>query len=266
MLEAFSYAFMQRALVAGAIVAVIAPLLGSFLMVRRFSLIADTLSHASLAGVAIGALLGLQPVLAAALVAGIVALSLEWLRASGRFPGDALLAMFLSGSLALAVVVMSATGNYNAGLLGYLFGSITTISSTDLWTTGALGVVVFAVVVVFYRRLFLMAFDEDVAKAAGLNVRGINMLMAVLTAATVSVSMRVVGVLLIGALMVIPMLAAIQLGRGFRATMMIAVAVSVVSVAVGLFASYALDIAAGGAIVLCSVAFFVMFAIMRRVL
>ena len=111
-----------------------------------------------------------------------------------------------------------------------------------------------------------MAFDEDVAKAAGLNVRGINMLMAVLTAATVSVSMRVVGVLLIGALMVIPMLAAIQLGRGFRATMMIAVAVSVVSVAVGLFASYALDIAAGGAIVLCSVVVFMVFALARRAL
>lgn len=264
MLEVFSYAFMQRALAAGVIVATVAPLLGSFLMVRRFSLIADTLSHASLAGVAIGALLGLQPVLAAAVVSAVVAVALEWLRSTGRFPGDALLAMFLSASLALAVVIMSATGSYNAGLLGYLFGSVTTISVTDLWAIGVLGLAVLAVIVVFYRRLFLMAFDEDVAKAAGLKVSATNLLMAVLTAATVSVAMRVVGVLLIGALMVIPVLAALQLGRGFRVTTAFAVVCSIVSVVVGLMASYSLDIAAGGAIVLTSVGLFIILALVRR--
>lgn len=265
MIELLSYSFLQRALIAGVIVGVIAPLLGSFLMVRRYSLIADTLAHASLAGVAMGAVFGLQPVFAAALVAALVAVGIEWLRSSGRLPGDALLATFLTGSLALAIVIMSATGKYNASLLAYLFGSITTVTASELWIMGAIGLLVIALVTVFYRRLFLLAFDEDVARAMGLNVRLLNLGLAVLTAVTVAVSMRVVGVLLIGALMVVPVLTALQLSRGFRSTMLIAVICSLLSVVAGLSFALVFDLAAGATIVLTAVGLFILSLGLRRV-
>lgn len=257
MLELLSYAFLQRALIAGVIVGIIAPLLGSFLMVRRYSLIADTLSHASLAGVAIGAVLGLEPVLAAAAVAVLVAVGIEFLRSTGKLPGDALLATFLTGSLALAVVIMSATGTYNASLLAYLFGSITTVGIDELWTVAAIGIVVVIAIALCYRRLFLLAFDEDVAKAAGINVRALNLGLAALTAVTVAVSMRVVGVLLIGALMVVPVLTALQFRRSFKLTMLLAVICSVLSVIFGLYFALLFNLAAGGTIVLTAVALFI---------
>ncbi|MCR4312229.1 MAG: metal ABC transporter permease, partial [Candidatus Uhrbacteria bacterium] len=264
MLELFSYAFLQRALLAGIIVGIIAPLLGSFLMVRRYSLIADTLAHASLAGVAIGAVLGVQPVIAAACVAALVALGIEWLRSSGRLPGDALLATFLTGSLALAVVIMSATGTYNAGLLAYLFGSITTVGVAELQMIAVIGALVVLTITLCYRRLFLLAFDEEVAQAMGLNVRLLNLGLAALTAVTVAVAMRVVGVLLIGALMVVPVLTALQFARGFRGTMLIAVVCSVIAVVSGLWFSLLFDLATGGTIVLTSVFMFMVSLALRR--
>ncbi len=263
MLELFEYAFLQRALMAGLMVGMIAPLLGSFLMVRRYSLIADTLAHASLAGVAIGSVLGIAPVLAAAVVAALVAIGIEWLRLSGRLPGDALLAMFLTGSLSLAVVIMSATGKYNASLLAYLFGSITTVTTGELWMMAGISLLVVGTVVMCYRRLFLLAFDEDVARAAGLNVRLLNLGLAALTAVTVAVAMRVVGVLLIGALMIVPVLTALQLSRGFRSTMIIAVICSLVAVLLGLWVSLIFDLAAGATIVLVSVGMFILATILK---
>lgn len=253
----FAYDFLTRALVGGILVAIVAPVLGIFLTVRRYSLIADTLSHASLAGVAIGVLLGWNPVASALIVAVIVAIGIERLRLSGKFSGESILALFLSGSLAFAVVAMSAAKAFNGGMLAYLFGSITTVSAQDLWIIGGLVVVTLCVVAFRYSEFFLLSFDEDIARANGLPVTMDSLLLAILTAATVAVSMRVVGILLIGALMVIPVLAATQFQRGFKETMAIAVLLSIISVLVGLGVSYAFDLATGGTIVLCLIAIFV---------
>lgn len=257
-MDFFAYDFLTRALIAGIIVGIVAPMLGIFLTVRRYALIADTLSHASLAGVALGVLLGINPLLTAIVVSVMIAVGIERLRLSGKFGGEAVLALFLSGSLAFAVVGMSAVGKFNGGVLAYLFGSITTVSVSDLWIIGALGATVVVTVFVSYRKLFLLSFDEDIAKASGMNVTAYSLMLAVLTAGMVAVSMRVVGVLLVGALMVVPVLAATQWNKGFKETMGIAVGISLLSVLFGLFLSYSYNLATGGTIVLCTVALFIM--------
>ncbi len=256
-MDFFAYDFLTRALIAGIIVGIVAPMLGIFLTVRRYALIADTLSHASLAGVALGILLGINPLFTAVVVAILIAVGIEKLRLSGKFGGEAVLALFLSGSLAFAVVGMSAAGKFNGGVLAYLFGSITTVSVSDLWIIGILGSVAVFTVLVSYRKLFLLSFDEDIAKASGMNVTAYSLMLAVLTAGMVAVSMRVVGVLLVGALMVVPVLAATQWNKGFKETMGISVGISLLSVLFGLFLSYSYNLATGGTIVLCAVALFI---------
>lgn len=260
----FAYDFLTRALIAGLLVAIVAPVLGMFLTVRRYSLIADTLSHASLAGVGVGMLLGINPVWTAIGVAVLVAIGIERLRSNGSLSGESVLALFLSGSLAFAVVAMSAAKTFNGGVLSYLFGSITTVSPQDLWIIGGLTVITLGIIAKLFRSLFLMSFDEDIARANGLPVTAHSLLLAILTAATVAVSMRVVGILLIGALMIIPVLAATQWKRGFVATMLVAVVISILSVLSGLAISYSLDLATGGTIVLCAVGAFIISLVGKR--
>lgn len=263
LLDFFTYDFLTRALIAGLIIGIVAPILGTFLTVRRYSLIADTLSHASLAGVAIGIILGINPILAAIVVSILVAVGIERMRLSGRFGGEAILALFLSGSLAFAVVAMSAVGKFNGGVLAYLFGSITTVTVGDLWIISGLAVIIVGIVIKMYPQFFLLSFDEDIAKANGVNVTLSSMVLAVLTAAMVAVSMRVVGILLVGALMVIPVLAATQFNRGFKTTIGIAIVVSLISVVLGLVLSYVFNLATGGTIVLCAVGLFTISSLLR---
>lgn len=265
MFELFSYDFMVRAFVAGGVVSITAPLLGIFMTVRRQSLIADTLAHASLAGVAIGFALSVNPLLAAAISAVLAALLIERLRTSGRLSGESSLALVLSGSLALAVVLMSAEKKFNAGILSYLFGGITTVTQDDMMLIGIVGAIVVLIVILFFRQFFLLAFDEELAQAQGVKTAFFNVLLAIATAAVVAVGMRVVGVLLIGALMVIPVLAASLFGQSFKMTAVIAVVISLLSVLFGLTVSYYLDLAAGGTIVLFTIFFFLISGALKRI-
>lgn len=254
---------MQHALLAGIAVSIVAPFLGVFITVRKQSLIADTLAHASLAGVAIGVALGVDPLLAAAVSAIFAAILIERLRSTGGLSGESTLALVLSGSLALAVVIMSAVGNFNGTVLNYLFGGITTVTSNDVLTIAVVACLVTLFVIFFFDRLFLLAFDEDIAKAQGLKTTALNFALAIATAAVVAVGMRVVGVLLIGALMVVPVLAATQLGRGFKTSTFIAVCISFLSVVGGLIASFYLNLAAGGTIVLLTIGFFILTTLVK---
>lgn len=264
MIDILQYEFMRYAFAAGILVAIAAPLLGVFLTVRRQSLMADTLAHASLAGVAIGVLLDINP-LAAALAATLVAaLVLEHLRNEGKVASDALLALVLSGSLAFAVVAMSAAGSFNASILQYLFGGITTVTSQDLVIMAAVTVAVVAGITIFFRQYFLIAFDENVARAQGLKVTALNILFALLTGATIAIGMRVVGVLLIGALMVVPVLAASRLGLGFRSTTITALGFALASVITGLTVSYYFDLASGGTIVLAALVVFLICSLFAK--
>ncbi|MDB4978360.1 MAG: ABC-type transporter, integral rane subunit [Candidatus Peribacteria bacterium] len=249
---------MQRAFVAGLMIAIIAPLIGIFLVTRRYALMADTLSHIALAGVALGVLIGVQPVVSAVLTAVIGAVSIETLRRKRAAQGEQLLSLFLSGGLAIAVILMSIAPGGNANFVSYLFGSITTVSQTDVSLILGLGLLVILTVTILYKKLFLLSVDEELAEAGGIKASIYNTILVILAAVTVSLSMRIVGILLVGALMVIPVLTGMQIARSFRHTLIIAVICSLLSVTGGLFISYYGNLASGGTIVICALGFFLL--------
>lgn len=250
MLEIFQYDFMVRALIAGVAVAVVAPLVGLFLVVRRYSYLADTLAHVSLVGVAVAVLGGFNPVFAATLAAVAAGGGIEALRRNQRVFSESVLAVFLSGSLALAVVLMSLGKRLHQDLFSYLFGSITTVTLTEVWTIVAVGIVVAITVIIVFKELFLLTLHEELAQAEGLRVRFYSVLLMILAAVTIAVAMRVVGSLLVGALMVIPVLTAAQIARSFWATAVWAVGLSVAATVLGLVASFYFDIPSGASIVM----------------
>jgi len=256
MLEIFQYSFMIRAFIAGTVIGIIAPLIGSFLVTRGYALMADSLSHIALAGIAIGLLAGIYPIYTAILVSVISAVIIEYLRTRRRISGDIALAMFLYGGLATAIILISLARGFNVGLFSYLFGSITTVRSVDLWVIGSLGLATIVVVYFLYDELLYISFNEEAARVSGIPVNALNTVLVVLTAITVSLSMRIVGLLLIGALMVIPVVAAMQVAKSFITTLLYSVAFGLVSVILGLFVSYYLNLAAGGTIVAISLGLF----------
>lgn len=256
MFEIFQLDFMLRAFLAGIVVALIAPLIGNFLVIRRYSLMADTLAHVSLVGVAVGLLTRTAPVVVAVVLSIIAAIGIERLRTAKPLFGESVLALFLSGSLALAAVLISIAQGFNTNLFSYLFGSVTTVQPNELWLIGGLGIVVLVTVLGLYRQFFAVSYDEDVAQAAGMPARTLNLLMIILAAVTVALSMRVVGVLLIGALMVIPVVTAMLFGRSFRGTIILSIVFALIAVVVGLIAAFYLDLASGGTIVLVALVIF----------
>jgi len=259
------FGFMQRAFAAGAVMAVVCPLIGVFLVPRRLSLIADTLAHVALAGVALGLLVGASPVLGALVVTVAGALGMERLRSRGALQGDAALAVFLSGGFALAVVLISLARGFNADLFAILFGSILTVSPSDVWLILALGAVVVTTILLSYRQLFAITLHEDLARTSGVPVTALNLMLTVLTALTTVVAMRMVGVLLVSAMIVIPTLTGFALGRSFRRATAVAIVMALASVGIGLTAAYYLSLAAGGAVVLTALLLFALASLARRV-
>jgi zinc transport system permease protein len=239
MLEIFQYDFMLRAFAAGLSVAVLAPL-----------------AHVSLLGVAVGIIANVQPVLAAIVASVAAAVGIERLRSTKQLFGESLLALFLSGSLAVATVVIGLGGGYTVNLLGFLFGSITTVSPLDVGIIVTVSAAVLLVIFLWYRQFFAVAFDEELAQTSGIPAQVFSMALVVLAAITVSLAMRVVGVLLIGALMVIPALAAMQFGRSFFHTLLLSVVFSVVAVLVGLVIAFYAGLASGGTIVIVALFLF----------
>lgn len=249
MFDIFSYDFLVRGLLAALTVAVLAPSIGMFLVVRRQAFMADTLAHVSLAGVAAGLLFVFDPIVGAVGASLFAAYLIEKLRLKKGFFGESSLSLILSGSLALAVIMISLAKGLSAGLFSYLFGSVTTVSRTDLAVMLALGVTVVALVLVNVRQFFLVSLDEDLAISGGLAAQRYNLLLTILAGLTIALSLRIVGALLVGALMVVPVLAASRFDMGFRRTHLLAVVFSLFSVLIGFFLSYSLDLAAGGTIV-----------------
>ena len=264
MLEIFTYSFMVRAFIAGIVIGIVAPLIGTFLVARRFSLIADTLGHISLAGIALGLLLGINPIVTALIASILTAVLVDKIRHNKYISGESALAMLLSGGLALAIVLMGLARGFNVDLLSFLFGSISTVSETDLYLIVPLGVLVIILTVFFYKKLLYIAFNEEGARVAGIKVNFLNILLMALTAVAVSLSIRIIGSLLIGALLVIPVTTASQLARSFRQCLILAIIISLVSVISGLLASFYLNLPAGGAIVLVSLSIFSIIYILRR--
>ncbi|WEV27940.1 metal ABC transporter permease [Streptomyces sp. 71268] len=256
-MEMLDYAFMQRALLAAVLVGVTAPAVGIYLVQRRQAIMGDGIGHVALTGVALGFLTGNNPVWTAVAVASLGAVLMELIRWYGKARGDLALAMLFYGGMAGGVLLinMSDTGS-NANLTSYLFGSITTVSEGDVRTICALAAFVMLITLGLRRQLFAICQDEEFARVTGLPVRFLNLLLAVTAAVTVTVAMRVVGLLLVSALMVVPVAAAQQATRSFGMTMALSVTIGVLVTLSGTSYSYYEDVPPGASIVVLAIAVF----------
>lgn len=262
MLDFFEYSFVTRALLAGLLIALATPTLGVFLVARRSSLLTDTLSHTALAGVGLGLVAGIHPLLGALLVSVVAAGGIEKIITQGKLSTEAVHALFLSGGLALAVLLMSFTTS-SISFETYLFGSIATVSENDLWLLLGTTLLIIGTVSIFWWQLLSLSLHEDLARVSGIQVRWIKAAVAGLAALTVSLSLKIVGGLLIGALIVVPVLSAMQMSTSFRSTLIIAIAFAEGAVLLGLLLSYTWNVPSGAAIVLLSITGFLL-ALLQR--
>ena len=252
----FDTEFMQRALVAGIAVGIFAPLIGTYLVQKRMSLIGDGIGHLAFAGVAGGILIGIWPVWSALAVAVVGAIAVDSLRARGRASGDLALALFFYGGIALGVVLIGLAGSLNANLFSYLFGQVLLVTPDEVVTILVLGAVVVGTMAVLRRAMFAVVSDEEWARVAGLPVDLLNSVLAILTAIVIVAAMRVVGILLIAALMVLPVGAAQLIARSFAGTLRWSAAIGVGAVVAGLALSRIVGLAPGGTIVLVAAVLF----------
>jgi zinc transport system permease protein len=260
----FELAFMQRALVAGVVVGVFAPMIGTFVVQKRMSLIGDGIGHLAFAGVGLGLVASVWPVWGALVVAVAGALALEWLRARRAASGDLALALFFYSGIAAGVVLVTEGDGYDAGLLTYLFGSVLTVDESEVLVVVGLGAAIVVAMLVLRRVLFAVVTDEEWSRVAGLPVGFLNAVLAVLIAVSIVAAMRVVGVLLVAAMMVLPVASGQLLARSFRGTVWWSVGVGVASVVLGLVASRVFGLAAAGTIVLVAAGAFAVSALVRR--
>jgi zinc transport system permease protein len=250
--------FMRLAFATGAVVGLLAPAVGFFLVQRRLSLIGDGIGHMAFAGVAAGYLLGLPPVLTALVASVAGASTIEWLRSRRHAAGDQALALVFYTGIAAGVVLVSLAGALDVDLFGFLFGSILTTTRTDLVVVVALGAAGLATVALLYRALAAVALDEEGARVAGVPVAALNITLAVLAATTVAAAMRIVGILLIAALMVLPVIAASRVAWSMRSNLLLAMAIGLGSALAGLTIAYQADLPPGGTIVLVAAACFLL--------
>lgn len=264
MTEMLSYDFMQRAFLAGILIAVLASMSGVFIVLRRYSLMSETLAHSALVGVAVGLVAGYNPMWVAVVVALLFAWLIEYLRSSFALYSDAILSIILSGALALSVIIVSVGGSFNNSLFSYLFGSILAVSKEDLYTILGVGIVALSFLLLFAKELYFIAYDEEVAQTSGIRVKLLNFLLVSVVSIVIALSIRVVGSLLIGALMVIPTVAALQFRQGFAKTVLLALGFALVSVIVGMTLSYIFSLPSGAIIVLSIITIFIFSLVLNK--
>lgn len=264
-MDAFlSFGFLQRALLAGVFVAIACALLGVFLILRRDAMIGHGLAHVAFAGVAIGLFLKVMPLASALVIAVITALGIMKLKEKAGLYGDTAIAIFSSAGFALGLLLVTLAQSFNVDLFGYLFGEILAIDPTEVWLSIALAVSVVMIVIINYKKFMYMTFDRESAKASGIKVNRLDILVTTLTAVTVVLGMKIVGLLLVAALVVIPAAAGLQLASNFRQSIVLSSIVAVVSVVLGLVVAFYLDFPASGTIVLLSFLIFGLFFALKR--
>lgn len=262
--DLFNHGFIQRALVAGSFIAVLCSTLGVFLVLRRLSLIGDGLAHVTFGSVAVGLLFQTYPFYVAVPIVMASALGIMKLIDKARLYGDAAIGIVSSMGIAGGVIIASTAGGFNVDLFSYLFGNILAINSAEVWIAAVLSVCLVIVIFIYYHELMAITFDEESAKASGIKVARINRVLVLLTALTVVLAMKVVGIMLISALLIIPPVTAIQFSRGFKATIVISCAAGVICVIAGIMISYALDLPAGATIVTANFVLFISAFIFAR--
>jgi zinc transport system permease protein len=266
------YEFLQNAFLSGIIIGAIAPLLGVFIVVRRLSLIADALSHVTLAGIAASLFLGkystfflgLNPMYMGMAFSVGGAVLIEKLRTVYKHYQELAIPIILSGGIGLGVIFISLADGFNTDLFSYLFGSVSAVSRTDLWTIIVISLFVVLTIVLIYKELFLLSFDEEYAKATGIAAKSIHFIFIVMVALVIAASMRIVGILLVSSLMTLPVAASIRIARGFKQTILFSVIFGEVSVLGGLFLSYYLDLAPGGTIVMIAVLILILTVLLKK--
>ena len=252
-LEALSYGFMQKALVAGIAVALICSFMGTFLVLRRYSLFGDGIAHVAFGGISVGLFLGVFPLWTAFIVSIFGGLGLQKLRQSTKISGDAAVAVVLVSGLAVGVILISSSGGFSVDLFSFLFGSILLISNEDTMMILAISAGIITTLVILQKQFLHLTFNEEQAKLVGLRTTLLNYAFVVLASITVVTSMRLVGILLISALIVIPNITAMMFGKGFKKTVCISMSISVISVVSGILLSYSFNLAASGTIVIIAV-------------
>ncbi len=265
MIEILSYGFMQKAFVTGIVTATACSLLGVFLVLRRYALMGDGLAHISFGGVALGILFNFMPYTSALLFSILGALGILKLKEKTLVHSDTAIAIISYTSLGIGIFIASIAGGFNVDLLSYLFGSILAIQTSEVAVSVALALIVIAVISLFYHDLFYMAFDEESAKTSGIKTGMLNSLLVVLTAITVVSAMRVVGLLLASALIVLPAASALQYNTSFKKTLLISAATSVFSVVTGLVLAYYYDYAVSGTIILLNAGLFLVALVVNKV-
>ena len=258
------YSFMQNAFIASVFIAILCPCIGIFLVVRRCSMIGDTLSHASLAGITAGLLCGQNPVLGAFLFTSACGALIEFLRGWFKKYTDLILTIVLAISVGTAITIISS-GKLHANADSFMFGSILTVTDSDMIMICILSILAVLMLIFLYHPLLYIAYDEEAAKIAGVRVKLSNYVFSILTAAAVSVSIRIVGVLVLSSMIALPVAAAMQLGRGFRQTLLFSILFSVIDIMMGLFLSYYLNVAPGGFTALVSAAVLLLVIATRKI-
>ena len=266
LLEMLSYPFLVRAFLVGVLVSLCAALLGTSLVLKRYSMIGDGLSHVGFGALAIASALGVAPLAVAVPVVVVAAVLLLRVSQSGRVRGDAAIALISSGALAVGVLVISLTSGVNTNVSNYMFGSILTISGSDAVLSVILCAAVLVVFTLFYPRIFAVTFDETFARATGTKAEGYNMLLAILTAITVVLGMRMMGALLISSLIIFPALSAMRVFRSFRSVTVCSAVLSVVCFTLGMTLSYALETPSGASVVAVNIIAFALFDLAGRLL
>ncbi len=252
-LEALSYGFMQKALIAGIAVGLICSFMGTFLVLRRYSLFGDGIAHVAFGGISVGLFLGVFPLWTAFIVSIFGGLGLQKLRQSTKISGDSAVAVVLVSGLAVGVILVSSSGGFSVDLFSFLFGSILLISQEDTIMILALSAGIITTLTILQKQFLHLTFNEEQAKLSGMRTTLLNYAFVVLASITVVTSMRLVGILLISALIVIPNITAMQFGKGFKKTVFISMSISVISVVSGILVSYFLNVAPSGTIVVIAV-------------
>lgn len=258
-----SYSFMQNALFVSVFISILCPCIGIFLVLRRYSMIGDSLSHASLAGVTIGLLTKQNPILGAFIFTSLCGALIEFLRSYFKKYTDLILTIILSLSVGTAITIISS-GKLHANADSFMFGSILTVTRFDMIMVLILSAVSVLTLFLLYHQMIYIAYDEEAAKIAGVKVRLINYIYSILVASAISVSIRIVGVLVLSSMIALPVATALQLGKGFKITLIFSIIFSVIDIMLGLFISYYLNVAPGGFTALISVAVLVMVLLMKR--
>ncbi|MCZ0755585.1 metal ABC transporter permease [Anoxybacillus sp. J5B_2022] len=262
MVEAmFQYEFLRNAFLAGVLIGLVAPLLGVFIVVRRLSLIADALSHVTLAGIAaslliekkFGTFVGWNPLYMGMGFSVAGSLFIEKLRSVYKYYQELAIPIILSGGIGLSVIFISLANGFNTDLFSYLFGSVSAVSRQDVWIIFGIACAVIMAIGLLYKELFLLSFDEEYAVASGIRAKTIHFVFIVLVALVIAASMRIVGILLVSSLMTLPVAASIRIAKGFKQAIVYSVLLGELAVIAGLFMSYELDLAPGGTIVMLSV-------------